>query len=164
MQKVYEEKIASLNDYINENIKLTKKEKNNKISKNKENNNNKIKDENLLKNKNDEDPSSNLENQFIFIPEMIPPENTYKIFMHCVKHFKYEEDIYKKYLEEEDLKILKNFVEKMEKYLIGTSLPVLKNNKKAKKEKSEKKIIIDDSNSNNYKYIKPENFTNKKYK
>ena len=165
MQKLYEEKIASLNDYINENIKLAKKEKNKKISKNKENNNNnKIKDENLLKNKNDEDPSSNMENQFIFIPEMIPPENTYKIFMHCVKHFKYEEDIYKKYLEEEDLKILKNFVEKMEKYLIETSLPVLKNNKKAKKEKSEKKIIIDDSNSNNYKYIKPENYTNKKYK
>ena len=165
MQKLYEEKISSLNDYINENIKLAKKEKNKKISKNKENNNNnKIKDENLLKNKNDEDPSSNMENQFIFIPEMIPPENTYKIFMHCVKHFKYEEDIYKKYLEEEDLKILKNFVEKMEKYLIETSLPVLKNNKKAKKEKSEKKIIIDDSNSNNYKYIKPENYTNKKYK
>ena len=162
MQKLYEEKIASLNDYINENIKLNKKEKNKKINKNKDNNN-KSKDENLLKNKNDEDaPSSNIENQFIFIPEMIPPENTYKIFIHCVKHFKYEEDIYKKYLEEEDLYTLKAFVEKMEKYLIGTSLPVLKNNKKVKKEKSEKKIII--NNSNNYKYIKPENNTNKKYK
>ena len=170
MQKLYEEKIASLNDYINENIKLAKKEKIKKINKSKENSN-KSKDENLLKNKNDENiPSSNkeIENQFIFIPEMIPPENTYKIFIHCVKHFKYEEDIYKKYLEEEDLHILKAFVEKMEKYLIETSLPVLKNNKKGKKEKKEKsvnKIIINDNDdNNNYKYIKPENFTNKKYK
>ena len=49
---------------------------------------------------------------------MIPPENNYKIFMHCVKHFKYEEGIYKKYMEEDDLLILKAFVNKMEKYLI----------------------------------------------
>ena len=46
--------------------------------------------------------------------------------MHCVKHFKYEEGIYKKYMEENDLLILKAFVNKMEKYLIWTSLPMLK--------------------------------------
>ena len=57
---------------------------------------------------------------------MIPPEFTYKIFMHCIKNFKYEEGMYQKYIQEDDLKNLKSFVEKMEKYLIGTSFPVLK--------------------------------------
>ena len=57
---------------------------------------------------------------------MIPPENTYKIFMNCIKNFKYEEAMYQKYMQEDDLQIFKKFVEKMEKYLIGTSLPVLK--------------------------------------
>ena len=60
---------------------------------------------------------------------MIPPENTYKIFIHCIKNFKYEEGMYEKYIGEGDLKILKKFVDKMDKYLIGTSLPVLKINK-----------------------------------
>ena len=46
--------------------------------------------------------------------------------MNCIKNFKYEENIYQKYMQEDDLYILKNFVEKMEKYLIGTSLPILK--------------------------------------
>ena len=55
--------------------------------------------------------------------------------MHCVKHFKYEEEIYKKYLEEEDLFTLKAFVEKMEKYLIDASLPFEKNKKIKKKER-----------------------------
>ena len=151
MQKLYEDKIASLNNYINENIKSIKKEKNTK-------NNNKIKEKNnideknenkLIKNKEDEIPP-NLNSSFIFMPEMIPPENTYKIFIHCVKYFKYEEEIYKKYLEEEDLYILKAFVEKMEKYLIGTSLPVLKNNKKLKKEKSKENNIINNNINNNY--------------
>ena len=100
----------------------------------------------------------NLNNSFIFLPEMIPPENTYKIFIHCVKHFKYEEDIYKKYLEEEDLYTLKAFVEKMEKYLIGASLPVLKYNKKRKNVKSKEKNI----NINNN--ISSENSDQKKNK
>ena len=175
MQKLYEDKIASLNNYINENIKSIKKEKNAKNSKNKEKNikNNNDSDENnnnnLIKNKDNEIPL-NLNNSFIFLPEMIPPENTYKIFIHCVKHFKYEEDIYKKYLEEEDLYTLKAFVEKMEKYLIGVSLPVLKYNKKIKKEREkekekekskDKKLHNED---NNYNYIKPENMIQKKYK
>ena len=155
MQKLYEDKIASLNNYINENIK--KKEKNLKINKIKEkniNNNNDVKNNiNETKSvKSKEEVPINLNSSFIFMPEMIPPENTYKIFMHCVKHFKYEEEIYKKFLEEEDLYILKAFVEKMEKYLIGTSLPVLKYNKKLKKEKSKEKTI----NINN-EYIKPDN-------
>ena len=61
---------------------------------------------------------------------MIPPENTYKIFLNCIKNFKYEEGIYQQYIVEDDIIILKKFVEKMEKYLIGTSLPVLKAKKR----------------------------------
>lgn len=162
MQKLYEDKIASLNNYINENIKSVKKEKSTKNNKNKEKNYNddNINNNNLIKNKENEMPP-NLNSSFIFLPEMIPPENTYKIFMHCVKHFKYEEDIYKKYLEEEDLYTLKSFVEKMEKYLIGASLPVLKYNKKLKKEKEKSKEKNININNN---YIKPENAINKRYK
>ena len=69
-----------------------------------------------------------LNNSFLFLPEMLPPEQTYKIFIHCIKHFKYEEENYKRYMEEEDLQNLKVFVNKMEKYLIGTSYPVQKKN------------------------------------
>ena len=61
---------------------------------------------------------------------MIPPENTYKIFMNCIKNFKYEEAMYQKYIIEEDILNLKNFVEKMEKHLVGNSLPVLKATKR----------------------------------
>ena len=138
MQKLYEEKITSLNNYINENIKPAKKEK----EKNK-NNKNKEKEE-----KEKEDVFNNLNTSLIFLPEMIPPENTYKIFIHCVKHFKYEEDIYKKYLEEEDLYILKAFVEKMEKYLIGASLPLLKYKKSKKGNKSKEKKERNTVNNN----------------
>ena len=173
MQKLYEEKITSLNNYINENIKPAKKEKEkNKINKTKE------KEE-----KEKEEVFNNLNTSLIFLPEMIPPENTYKIFMHCVKHFKYEEDIYKKYLEEEDLYILKSFVEKMEKYLIGASLPLLKNKKTKKisknKDKKERNTIninndIDDINNhillqnkikeNNIIHNVKQKFTNTKLK
>ena len=66
----------------------------------------------------------------MFLPEMIPPENTYKIFMNCIKNFKYEEGMYQKFIVEDDIINLKNFVEKMEKYLIGSSLPVLKATKR----------------------------------
>ena len=143
MQKLYEDKITSLNNLINENIKAIKKEKekNSKKNKNKERNSSKEKKEDNDLMKNEDIMPINLNNSFIFLPEMIPPENTYKIFIHCVKHFKYEEDIYKKYLEEEDLYTLKAFVEKMEKYLIGASLPVLKYNKKRKNDKSKEKNI-----------------------
>ena len=156
MQKLYEEKITSLNNYINENIKPAKKEKENKL-KNKEKE--KIKEEEEIKEKElkekelkeKEENVPNLNSSFIFLPEMIPPENTYKIFMHCVKHFKYEEDIYKKYLEEEDLYTLRAFVEKMEKYL---SLPLLKNKmlkkeNKYKEKKDKNTIIINQDNYNN---------------
>ena len=61
---------------------------------------------------------------------MIPPENTYKIFMNCIKNFKYEEGMYQKFIVEDDLLNLKNFVEKMEKHLIGSSLPILKATKR----------------------------------
>ena len=173
MQKLYEEKITSLNNYINENIKQAKKEKENK-SKNKEKE--KIKEEELIKEKEQKEKElkekeeivPNLNSSFIFLPEMIPPENTYKIFMHCVKHFKYEEDIYKKYLEEEDLYTLRAFVEKMEKYL---TLSLLKN-KKAKKEnkykerKDKNNIIINNDKYDNYdnEDINEENISQKKQK
>ena len=115
--KKYEEKINTLNNFIKNNNMLSnrsiKKINNYNIKNSKENNS---------PNKN----TNNNSNTKIFLPEMIPPENTYKIFMNCIKNFKYEENIYQKYMQEDDLYILKNFVEKMEKYLIGTSLPVLK--------------------------------------
>ena len=63
-----------------------------------------------------------------FLPEMIPPEQTYKIFSHCIKHFKYEEEIYKEFMEEEDLIYLKNFVKKMEKFFKFSSMPFKINN------------------------------------
>ena len=157
IQKLYEEKISSLNNYINENIKHAKKEKEkNKNIKNKE------KEE-----KEKEELIQNLNSSFIFLPEMIPPENTYKIFIHCVKHFKYEEDIYKKYLEEEDLYTLKAFVEKIEKFFNKTPLPLLKNkNNKNKnddktKEKKEKKFF---TINNDFENINEENILQKKLK
>ena len=118
--KQYEEKINTLNTYIKNNNMLTNRNNNNKkinIYNNKKNNK-----ENSSPNKN----TNNISNPKIFLPEMIPPENTYKIFMNCIKNFKYEEGIYQKFIQEDDLFILKNFVQKMEKYLIGTSLPILK--------------------------------------
>ena len=132
MQKLYEEKINSLNNYINENIKPAKKEKEKK-----QNKKNKEKEE-----KEKEEVINNLNTSLIFLPEMIPPENTYKIFIHCVKHFKYEEDIYKKYLEEDDLYTLKSFVEKMEQYLSKESLKALKNKKSKKGSKSKENNTV----------------------
>ena len=162
MQKLYEEKIESLTKYINENIKIEKEEKKENERYNNNNNNNII-DNNSGQKKEDEIPPV-LNTSLIFLPEMIPPENTYKIFMHCVKHFKYEEDIYKKYLEEEDLYTLKAFVEKMEKYLRGASLPLVKYSKKRIKDKSRE--TSKEKNSNiiiNNKYIKPESSLRKRY-
>ncbi|MCQ2817450.1 MAG: hypothetical protein MJ252_09315 [archaeon] len=85
-----------------------------------------------------------------FFPELIPPEQTYKIFMHSVKHFKYEEDIYKKLIEEEDLKILKHFVNKMEKYLIGTSIPCQRTAKTNKFINNVNNIPIPNSSKKNF--------------
>ena len=173
MQKLYEEKISTLNNYINDNIKHAKKEKEKiKSTKNKE-----------KEQKEKEEMIPNLNNSYIFLPEMIPPENTYKIFIHCVKHFKYEEDIYKKFLEEEDLYTLKAFVEKMEKNIIGASLPILKNkiikkdNKKNEiKDKkyftinndfdnmNEKIILRKKLKENNVIYNAKQKFANKKLK
>ena len=105
IKKQLEEKINTLNEFINNNKKKNNKENN---SPNKNSNN----------------------NSKMFLPEMIPPENTYKIFMNCIKNFKYEEGMYQKFIVEDDIINLKNFVEKMEKYLIGSSLPVLKATKR----------------------------------
>ena len=138
IQKQYEEKINTLNNYIKNNI-------------NENNINNNINNKNILTSRNSNNKNTNTNsNTRIFLPEMIPPENTYKIFMHCIKNFKYEEGLYQKYMIEEDLRVLKNFVEKMEKYLIGTSLPVLKSNKR------EDYIVLTKANN--------ESFLQKKYK
>ena len=116
IQKQLEDKINNLNEVIN-----NSENKNKNISLN----NNKSNKENNIPNKN-----SNNNNSKMFLPEMIPPENTYKIFMNCIKNFKYEEAMYQKYIIEEDILNLKNFVEKMEKHLVGNSLPVLKATKR----------------------------------
>ena len=97
---------------------LTEKTSNKKYNINKEEE--KINEINNNKNSN----SNILNTSSAFLPEMIPPEQTYKIFVHCVKHFKYEEDLYKDYFEEEDILNLKHFVNKMEKYTYHTSIPV----------------------------------------
>ena len=116
IQKQLEDKINTLNEVINNSENKNKNFKINNIKNNKENN---------IPNKN-----SNNNNSKIFLPEMIPPENTYKIFMNCIKNFKYEEAMYQKYIIEEDIINLKNFVEKMEKHLVGNSLQVLKATKR----------------------------------
>ena len=137
--KQYEEKINTLNNYIKNNINNKKNINNNINEKNILssriiNNNKKI--NNYIHIKNNKENNSPTKNQNanngkkIFLPEMIPPENTYKIFMNCIKNFKYEEGIYQKYMIEDDLQVLKNFVEKMEKYFVNTSLPVLKAKKR----------------------------------
>ena len=126
IQKQYEEKVNELNNYLKNNsdnktiTTLTSRNNNS-------NNNKKINNFGKKNIKDNTSPNKNINNNTkIFLPEMIPPENTYKIFMNCIKNFKYEEGIYQKFIQEDDLYILKNFVEKMEKYLIGASLPVLK--------------------------------------
>ena len=119
IQKQLEDKINALNEFINSSEKTNKN--NNILNKNFNHNNN------IKNNKENNSPNKNSNNiSKIFLPEMIPPENTYKIFLNCIKNFKYEEGIYQKFIVEDDIIILKNFVEKMEKYLIGSSLPVLK--------------------------------------
>lgn len=52
-----------------------------------------------------------------YLPELVSPENNYKVFINSIKQFEYEEKIYDKYLTNEDLKILKSFPEKINKYL-----------------------------------------------
>jgi len=52
-----------------------------------------------------------------YLPELLSPENNYKAFINSIKQFEYEEKIYDKYLTIEDLKILKSFPEKLNKYL-----------------------------------------------
>ena len=52
-----------------------------------------------------------------YLPELLSPENNYKAFINSIKQFEYEEKIYDKYLTIEDLKIMKSFPEKLNKYL-----------------------------------------------
>lgn len=129
MQKLYEDKIKNLSQTIDENKELITK----------------LTKDGLNQSKNSTDPPT------LLLPEMIPPEQTYKIFIHCVKHFKYEEELYKKFMGEEDIKCLKSFVNKMEKYIIGTSMPLKKSEvtKKAKIAMGNNNIVINNKRNNN---------------
>ena len=51
------------------------------------------------------------------LPELLPPEDNYKIFINSIKQFEYEEKIYDKNINDDDIKILKSFPEKLKKYL-----------------------------------------------
>ena len=74
--------------------------------------------------KNYQNEVNNTKSYELLQPEMIPPEQTIKIFLCiylfksvCLKHIKYEEEIYKHYVEKKDLKHLKNFVSKIDNYV-----------------------------------------------
>ena len=51
-----------------------------------------------------------------YLPELLSPENNYKLFINSLKQFEYEEKIYDKYLTHDDLQIMKSFPEKLYKY------------------------------------------------
>ena len=51
------------------------------------------------------------------LPELLPPDDNYKIFINSIKQFEYEEKIYDKNITDDDIKILKSFPEKLKKYL-----------------------------------------------
>ena len=95
MQKLYEDKIHSLN------IKIEEQQKTETTP--------------ITTQSNDDISQLRQSNTNLFLPELIPPEQTYKIFIHCVKHFKYEETLYRKFMEEADIQYLKTFISKMEK-------------------------------------------------
>jgi hypothetical protein len=59
---------------------------------------------------------NNRETGDMLYPETIPPEQTFKIFLHFVRHLKYEDEMYKTYVESNDLKSIKSFVEKVENH------------------------------------------------
>ena len=65
----------------------------------------------ILSNKN------NLINSVNIMPEIISPENMYKIFIYCIKQFDYEKKIYNKFLNQEDLEILEKFAKKLNHYI-----------------------------------------------
>lgn len=54
---------------------------------------------------------------------MIPPRQMYNFFIQCIKQFEYEEKIYDKFLTINDLKLIKSFVEKIDKYIMRIVSP-----------------------------------------
>ena len=50
---------------------------------------------------------TNNESNKDYTPEMIPPEQTFKIFLHFVKHLPYEDILYKKYITKSDINFKK---------------------------------------------------------
>jgi hypothetical protein len=49
-----------------------------------------------------------------YTPEMIPPQQTFKIFLHFIKHLQYEDMLYKKYISRSDIKHIKLFLKKVD--------------------------------------------------
>ena len=60
---------------------------------------------------------NNLINSVNIMPEILPPESMYKIFIYCIKQFDYEKKIYDKYINKEDFKILEQFARKLNDYI-----------------------------------------------
>lgn len=60
---------------------------------------------------------NNLINSVNIMPEIISPENMYKIFIYCIKQFDHEKKIYNKFLNQEDLRILEKFEKKLNHYI-----------------------------------------------
>jgi hypothetical protein len=54
--------------------------------------------------------------QIDYTPEMIPPDQTFKIFLHFIKHLQYEDVMYRKYITKNDIKSVKQFLSKVENY------------------------------------------------
>jgi hypothetical protein len=53
-----------------------------------------------------------------YIPEMIPPDQTFKIFLHFIKHLQYEEALYRGKINKDDIQYIKEFIYKVEKVII----------------------------------------------
>ena len=48
------------------------------------------------------------------LPEMIPPDQTFKIFLHFIKHLQYEDVLYTKLINTNDINNIKHFLNKVE--------------------------------------------------
>jgi hypothetical protein len=44
------------------------------------------------------------------IPEMISPQQTFRIFLHFIKNIQFEEKLYLKYISQSDIKNIKDFI------------------------------------------------------
>ena len=120
MKNLYNEEIKLLKEHINKNIKNSEQEiiiKGRNIFNINDISHNLMEDINILRNNISSHNNNNIINSNNILPEIISPENMYKIFIYCIKQFDYEERIYKKYVNSDDLITLKNFISKMDKFI-----------------------------------------------